>query len=276
MDSLSLIASGKLDIYEFLGISSDARASEIRSQYRRKALEVHPDKDPSPEAAEKFHTLSHIYEILNNDELRREYDRIRSVSLAKQRATDQASEQVKAFRQKLELAEKQHQKTQSVTPQNIEKLRDEGIRMRLELEKQVRKSPQGYVSYKLLGGPRIPVWDENSLTTCTVWWKRRSELDGMFTGEVIEELMSIFGDVGAVVLLPRNSSERHDKAQVGFKSLASAQEAANHDYRKSASRWDGTRVRKLASLLRGCKLSSTDGSLRQGPLQPAVQSFLNV
>ena len=140
MNIFSAIASGQVDIYEFLGVSSDATGSEIRSQYRRKALEFHPDKDPSPQAAEKFHTLSHIYEILNNNTLRLEYDRIRRARLTKERNTNEASEQIKAFREKLVFAEEQHRKPHLSTPQNTEKLREEGLKKRQELEKRVRKA----------------------------------------------------------------------------------------------------------------------------------------
>lgn len=277
MDILSAIASGHVDIYEFLGVVSDATGPEIRSQYRRKALEFHPDKDPSPQAAEKFHTLSHIYEILNNPTLRLEYDRIRTARLAKERISNEASEQIKAFREKLAFAEQQHRKPQLATPQNTEKLREEGLKKRQELEKRVRKNTPGYVSSSQLEGPRVSIWDEKLVgEPCIVSWKRKPELDGLFTTEIVAEIMAIFGPVAAVLMVPRDPKERYDKAQVIFENSVSAMNAVNHDYRKSASKWDGTKVRKLASLLRGCQLATTSSTtLRDGPLKPAIVSFLN-
>lgn len=48
---------------------------EIRSAYRRLALQMHPDhNDASPESAEAFRHLTDAYETLNNPELRRKYD----------------------------------------------------------------------------------------------------------------------------------------------------------------------------------------------------------
>lgn len=277
MDILSAIASGHVDIYEFLGVPSDATGPEIRSQYRRKALEFHPDKDPSPQAAEKFHTLSHIYEILNNPTLRLEYDRIRTARLAKERISNEASEQIKAFREKLAFAEQQHRKPQLATPQNTEKLREEGLKKRQELEKRVRKNTPGYVSSSQLEGPRVSIWDEKLVgEPCIVSWKRKPELDGLFTTEIVAEIMAIFGPVAAVLMVPRDPKERYDKAQVIFENSVSAMNAVNHDYKKSASKWDGTKVRKLASLLRGCQLATTSSTtLRDGPLKPAIVSFLN-
>lgn len=42
--------------------------------YRAKSLEMHPDKNPSPNAAEEFAKLQRMYEVLSNTALREEYD----------------------------------------------------------------------------------------------------------------------------------------------------------------------------------------------------------
>ncbi|KAF9258928.1 DnaJ-domain-containing protein [Marasmius fiardii PR-910] len=69
------------DLYETLGVSKNATPEEIRKAYRKCALETHPDRHPNATSSEKealensFRQVSNAYEVLNDPETRREYDR---------------------------------------------------------------------------------------------------------------------------------------------------------------------------------------------------------
>ena len=57
------------DPYEVLGISSGASSDEIKSAYRKKAKEYHPDLHPDdPSAAEKMNEVNEAYDILSDPE----------------------------------------------------------------------------------------------------------------------------------------------------------------------------------------------------------------
>jgi curved DNA-binding protein len=63
-------------LYETLGLSENANASEIKKAYRQKAKEYHPDTNPNnPEAEEKFKEINAAYEILSDPEKKSQYDR---------------------------------------------------------------------------------------------------------------------------------------------------------------------------------------------------------
>lgn len=62
------------DYYSILGVSSDASAQDIKRAYRKMARQLHPDMNPSEEAAEKFKEVSTAYEVLSDPEKRRIVD----------------------------------------------------------------------------------------------------------------------------------------------------------------------------------------------------------
>lgn len=64
----------KRDPYEVLGVARDATVQDIRTAYRKLALQLHPDK-AGPERAQEFHEVRTAYAILNDEEKRKAYDK---------------------------------------------------------------------------------------------------------------------------------------------------------------------------------------------------------
>ncbi len=68
------------DFYKALGVSPTASQSEIKSAYRLKAKELHPDKNQGdPAREEKFKAVSEAYDILSDSKKRAEYDEARAM-----------------------------------------------------------------------------------------------------------------------------------------------------------------------------------------------------
>lgn len=62
------------DYYAILGVARDAAPEDIKRAYRKQARRVHPDVNPSPEAAEEFKSVSMAYEVLSDQSKRQQYD----------------------------------------------------------------------------------------------------------------------------------------------------------------------------------------------------------
>ena len=62
--------------YDLLGVAKDASQSDIKKAYRKKAMKWHPDKNQNnrEEAEQKFKEIGKAYNVLSDENSRRNYD----------------------------------------------------------------------------------------------------------------------------------------------------------------------------------------------------------
>lgn len=64
------------DYYDVLGIKRSASDKEIKKAFRKLAVLYHPDKNKEKGAEEKFREIAEAYEVLSDDDKRKEYDMV--------------------------------------------------------------------------------------------------------------------------------------------------------------------------------------------------------
>ncbi|MEO1029939.1 MAG: DnaJ domain-containing protein [Bacteroidota bacterium] len=62
--------------YTLLNIDQSADLETIKKAFRKEIAIYHPDNNASPEAREKFEQLVEAFDILSNEDKRREYDQM--------------------------------------------------------------------------------------------------------------------------------------------------------------------------------------------------------
>ena len=68
--------TAKRDYYQILGVEANASEDEIKKNYRKLAMQYHPDRNPgNKEAEEKFKEAAEAYEVLSDPEKRDIYSR---------------------------------------------------------------------------------------------------------------------------------------------------------------------------------------------------------
>ncbi|RXG41253.1 hypothetical protein VDGE_30684 [Verticillium dahliae] len=77
------LAAAKICYYELLGVDREATDEEIKKSYRRKALELHPDRnyDDVENATRRFAEIQSAYEVLSDPQERAWYDSHREAIL---------------------------------------------------------------------------------------------------------------------------------------------------------------------------------------------------
>ncbi|CAO2815651.1 unnamed protein product [Amaranthus hypochondriacus] len=215
----------EIDHYLVLGLSSGEEGAkftekDIAKAYRKKALELHPDKTKDPDAPAKFQNLQISYEILKNPSSRKEFDELLRIRREKLVRSTQYDAKRRKMMSDLERREKEsffdpEKKARDDEERTMKKLAEEIARIRSMLEKKTNTPKETKTEDVNVGGG---VELDKSRVLKVSWEKVFSD----YSSSRLRDLFKEFGNVEDIVI---KSSKKKGSALVVMESKESAEAA---------------------------------------------------
>ncbi|KAG2385494.1 hypothetical protein C9374_003309 [Naegleria lovaniensis] len=216
--------------YELLGIENwkDATTDIIQKAFRKKASQYHPDRVSDENKKKEYeHLFSKITEantILKDPELKSKYDLILKQAEYKEQQQKEMDAKTKDLRESLELREKLAQQNK------LKKEKSDQVLLNKEMANRIKESGGYDILHQVQEKRREREQKQKNKSVISnscqviVKWKKTQEV----TENSLKVLFSrLFGPIDIMIF-----KESKRRCVISFESPASAQKAANYDWKE--------------------------------------------
>ncbi|OAD70743.1 hypothetical protein PHYBLDRAFT_64177 [Phycomyces blakesleeanus NRRL 1555(-)] len=197
----------EVDYYDLLGIQITSTEKEITKAYRVKALAVHPDKNPSPDAG--MSPYIEAYEVLKDVQAKAAYDKLYRARLDRKKKQMEMDSKRRKAQEELESRENAAKRTKTDLSEAEAQYKKELARLR---EEGAKRRQEDWKTEEV-----VPEMPETTELDCAlkIKWKRKKHA---FTEESIKELLNTIGKVDTIAF----SEKKKGSALVVFKTVVDA------------------------------------------------------
>lgn len=239
-EAAAYATTSETDFYEILGVNQDVVSdTSLRKAFRKQSIKWHPDKNPSPEAADKFHLLTVAYDVISDPATRAAYDNARTARLAKKRRSEAFDMHRRKMQEDLEGREGKAKRFKTDADNEEEKfkaqlakLQEEGALLRHKREEALRTAAKEAEEQQQDVSKNRDIKSAASRfseldRTVSAKWRRKKE--GLSVDEA--SLRGLFGRFGKIQdCIVRGDKAKEKKYQSGlivFESIVGAHSAVH-------------------------------------------------